>query len=184
MTQKTKLDTFNNDWYNPGSYFKRILWYFTNVLFFKNHWFVISPFKVFLLKIFGAKVGKGVVIKSGVSFKYPWKLSVGNYVWIGEDVWVDNLSNVTIQDHVCISQGAMLLTGNHNFKKSSFDLMIGDIVLENGVWIGAKSIVCPGVTCSSHAVLTVNSVANKDLNAFSIYTGNPAVFQKQRTIKE
>ena len=78
----------------------------------------------------------------------------------------------------------MLLTGNHNFKKSSFDLMIGDIVLENGVWIGAKSIVCPGVTCSSHAVLTVNSVANKDLNAFSIYTGNPAVFQKQRTIEE
>ena len=184
MTQKTKLDTFNNDWYKPGSYFKRILWYFTNVLFFKNHLFVISPFKVFLLKIFGAKVGKGVVIKSGVSFKYPWKLSVGNYVWIGEDVWVDNLSNVTIQDHVCISQGAMLLTGNHNFKKSSFDLMIGDIVLENGVWIGAKSIVCPGVTCSSHAVLTVNSVANKDLNAFSIYTGNPAVFQKQRTIEE
>jgi len=184
MSHKTKLDTFNNEWYSPGSYLKRMLWYITNLLFFKSHWFVINSFKVFLLRIFGAKVGRGVVIKPGVSFKYPWRLSVGNHVWFGEDVWVDNLGKVTIQDHVCISQGAMLLTGNHNFKKSSFDLMIGDIVLESGVWIGAKSIVCPGVTCFSHAVLTVNSVASNDLNAFSIYSGTPAVYQKQRTIAE
>ena len=78
----------------------------------------------------------------------------------------------------------MLLTGNHNYKKTSFDLIVGEITLNEGVWIGAKAVVCPGVTCESHAVLAVNAVANKDLKAFSIYSGNPAVFQKQRIIAE
>ncbi len=184
MSKKIDLDTYNNDWYNPGSYLKRVIWYFLNLLFFKNHWFTIRSFKIFLLKVFGAKIGKGLVIKQGVNIKYPWKLVIGNHVWIGENVWIDNLGKVVIKNHVCLSQGSMLLTGNHDYTKSSFDLIIGDIILEEGVWIGAKSIVCPGVTCAPHAILSVNSVANKDLNAFSIYTGNPAVFHKERIIVE
>ena len=71
----------------------------------------------------------------------PWKLKVGNNVWIGEDVWIDNLELVDISDNVCISQGAMLLCGNHDFTSSTFDLIVKPIVLEDGVWIGAKSIV-------------------------------------------
>ena len=182
MSKKVDLNSYNNDWYNPGSLFKRVLWYICNLIFIKNSWFSISSFKVFVLEMFGAKMGNNVIIKPRVNIKYPWKLSVGNNVWIGEDVWIDNLEHVFINDHACISQGALLLTGNHNYKKSSFDLMVGKIILEDGVWIGAKSVVCPGVTCKSHSVLTVNSVANKDLKSFSIYSGNPAVFKKQRII--
>ena len=63
--------------------------------------------------------------------------------------------------NVCISQGATLLCGNHNFKKPGFDLIIDEIIVEDGVWIGAKSIVCPGVTLKSHSILTVGSVANE-----------------------
>ena len=182
MSKKVDLNTFNNDWYKPGSVFRRFFWYPCNLVFIKNRWFSISFIKVLILKLFGAKVGVKVVLKPGINIKYPWKLSIGDHVWIGEDVWIDNLDDVIINDHVCISQGALLLSGNHNYKKSSFDLMVGKIILENGVWIGARSVVCPGVKCASHAVLTVNSVANKDLKSFSIYTGNPAVFQKQRII--
>jgi len=184
MSQKVDLNTYNNEWYKPGVYHKRILWYFTSIFFFKNYMFSVNPLKVFMLKLFGANVGKGVVVKPGVIIKYPWKLFVGNNVWIGENVWIDNLANVTLHNNVCVSQGAMLLTGNHNYKKTSFDLIIGEITLNEGVWVGAKAVVCPGVTCESHAVLGVNAVANKDLKAFSIYSGNPAVFQKQRIIEE
>jgi putative colanic acid biosynthesis acetyltransferase WcaF len=184
MLNKTDLSKYNSSSYNPGSNAAvRLIWYFTNILFFQNPLNPVSGLKVFLLKIFGAKIGKGVVIKPSVNIKYPWRLKIGNYVWIGEKVWIDNLNDVEIGDNCCISQGAMLLAGNHNFKKSTFDLITGKIVLEDGVWIGAKSIVTPGVNCFSHSVLSVNSVSSKDLEAFGIYRGNPAVKIKNREIE-
>jgi putative colanic acid biosynthesis acetyltransferase WcaF len=89
---------------------------------------------------------------------------------------------VKIGNHVCISQGAMLLTGNHDFTKTTFDLIVKPIVLEEGVWIGAKAVVCPGVTCFSHSVLSVNSVATKNLITHKIYQGNPAIIVKDRIL--
>lgn len=177
-----KLKNYKNDWYQPGSRIKIFIWFFVNVLFLINPLNPISGIKVFVLRLFGAKVGKGVTIKPGVNVKYPWLLEIGDYVWIGEKVWIDNLAKVTIGDNVCVSQEAMLLCGNHNYKKSSFDLIIGKIVLNEGSWVGAKSVVCPGVTLNSHAILTVGSVATKDLDADSIHQGNPAVMIRKRTI--
>lgn len=179
----TDLSKFNNDWYQPGSKVKKLLWYFVNVLVLKNHFWPHSASKVAILRAFGAKIGKGVVLKPGVSIKYPWLLSIGNHSWIGENVWIDNLGFVSIGDHVCISQGALLLCGNHNYASSSFDLMIGEIHLEEGVWIGAKCTISGGVRAKSHAVLSIQSVASKDLDAYSIYRGNPATKIKERTIK-
>ena len=137
-----------------------------------------------MLKLFGAKIGKGVVIKPSVNIKYPWKLSIGDHTWIGENVWIDNLGEVKIGANACISQGAMLLCGNHNYKKVAFDLIVGNIELEDGVWIGAHSVVCPGVKCKSHSLLAVKSVATKNLEAWKIYQGNPAIVVRDREIKE
>ena len=182
---KTDLSKFNNSWYKPGgNIIKRTLWYYTNVLFFLNPWNPFSSLKVFMLKLYGAKIGKGVVIKPAVNIKYPWRLSIGNHVWIGEKVWIDNLANIKVGDNVSISQGAMLLCGNHNYKKSIFDLITGEINLEEGVWVGAHSIVTPGITCKSHSILAVNSVATKDLEGYTIYQGNPAVEVRKRNIEE
>lgn len=183
MSRHTELSKFNNTWYKPGSSLKVFLWYFTNILFFQNPLNPISSLKVFLLRLFGAKIGKGVLIKPSVNIKYPWKLVIGDYSWIGENVWIDNLAPVTIGSHVCISQGALLLTGNHNYKKSTFDLIIGEITLKDGVWIGAKSVVCPQVTCYSHSILTVNSVATHNLQSYTIYQGNPALPIRERVIE-
>ncbi|MEM9678885.1 MAG: WcaF family extracellular polysaccharide biosynthesis acetyltransferase [Bacteroidota bacterium] len=178
---QVELNKYNNDWYDAGAgRVKRFFWYYTNQFFFNSYWFPFATLKITLLRIYGAKVGKGVVIKPKVNIKYPWHLRIGSGVWIGEDVWIDNLTEVKIEDNCCISQGAMLLTGNHNYKKSTFDLIVGQITLKEGVWIGAKSIVCPGVTCHSYAVLSVGSVANKNLEAYGIYTGNPAKKVKER----
>ena len=177
---RSDLSTFNNDWYKPGSKLKILIWFFCNAFFLQNKYNPFSGIKVSVLKLFGAKIGADVVIKQSVSVKYPWKLTIGNQVWIGENVWIDNLDEVVIGDNVCISQGALLLCGNHDYKKTSFDLMIGKITLEDGVWIGAKSIVTQNVVCKSHSILAVNSVASSNLDKFSIYKGNPAVKIRNR----
>ena len=123
------------------------------------------------------------MIKPAVNIKYPWLLTIGDNVWIGENVWIDNLVQVNIGSNVCISQGAMLLTGNHNYKKKAFDLMLGNITLEDGTWIGAQSIVCPGVTCHTHSILSVKSVATKNLEPYQIYSGNPSKIIRERVIE-
>lgn len=179
----TDLSKFKNDWYNPGNRFKRSSWFLVNAVFLQNPVIPFSSLKVFLLRTFGAKIGKNVVVKPNVNIKYPWNLSIGDNSWIGEKVWIDNLGKVTIGKNVCLSQGSFLLCGNHDYKKETFDLMIKEIILEDGVWIGAKATVCPGVTCKSHSVLSVGSVSTSDLEAYSIYQGNPAVKIKERVIE-
>lgn len=183
MTKKVDLNSYNNSWYKPGNKLKIFAWYWVNELMLKNTLFPFSKLKVNVLRYFGAKIGQGVTIKPGVNIKYPWFLEIGNHCWIGEGVWIDNLDHVFIGNHVCISQGTMLLCGNHNFKTPTFDLIIKPIILEDGSWVGAKSIVCPGVTLKTHSILTVGSVANKDLDAYSIYKGNPALKIKLRKIE-
>lgn len=181
---QTQLSTFNNSWYKPGRGFLAMtLWYFTNVIFLRNPLVPFSKLKVILLRLFGAKIGIGVVIKPSVNIKYPWHLVVGNHVWIGENVWIDNLVKVELKDNSCISQGAMLLTGNHHYKKSTFDLIAKEIVIEEGAWVGAQTVVCPGVTLRSHSILTVGSIATKSLDAYGIYAGNPAVKIRERKIE-
>lgn len=181
---KTNLSRFDNSWYHPGAgAIKRTLWFCVNAVFFTTY-FPFSRFKRALLRMFGAKVGKGVVLKPSINIKYPWRLEIGDHAWIGEKVWIDNLVTVKIGNNACVSQGAMLLTGNHNYKKSTFDLLTGEIIIEEGAWVGAQSVVCPGVTCASHSVLSVGSVAVKDLEPYGIYQGNPAVKVRDRVIVE
>ena len=180
MKIETDLSKFNNDWYNPGNKLKVILWFFANSLIINNYLPIPVFIKIIVLKIFGAKIGKNVMIKPKVNIKYPWFLEIGHNVWIGETAWIDNFVKVVIEDNVCVSQGATLLTGNHNYKKSNFELIVGEIYLEKGVWIGAKSVVCGGVRCMSLSVLAVNSVASKDLKPDMIYQGNPAKEVRER----
>lgn len=179
---KTDLSAFNNDWFKTGkSVFVRTLWFIFQGLFFSS-WLPGSSWRRVLLRIFGARIGKSVVIKPRAIVKYPWNLTVGDYSWIGEKVWIDNLSMVTIGAHCCISQGALLLCGNHNYKKASFDLITNPINLEDGVWIGARSMVTGGVVCMNHCVLSAGSIASKNLEAYTIYSGNPAEKIREREI--
>ena len=182
---KFDLSLFDNSWYHIGAgNFKNILWYFCNILFVKCSLQPLSVIKVRLLRLFGAKIGKGVVIKPVVNIKYPWNLSFGDYSWNGENVWIGNLAKVKIGNNVCVSQGAMLLCGNHDYKRPTFDLMVKPIVIEDGAWVGAQSTVCPGVTMHLHSVLAVGSIASKDLMPYSIYRGNPAVKVAERVMFE
>jgi putative colanic acid biosynthesis acetyltransferase WcaF len=162
---------------------KQVLWWLVNIIFFLNPFNPFSSLRVRLLRLFGAKVGNGVFIKPSVSIKYPWLLKIGDHVWIGENVWLDNLCMIVIGDNVCISQGALLLTGSHDHTKSSFDFIANEITLEEGVWIAASAVIGGGVTCKSHSILGINSVAESDLQEYTIYKGNPAVPVLKRSIQ-
>lgn len=175
------LSSFSSSNFDKGAgKLKITFWYFVNALFVRASWNPFMGIKIYLLKVFGAKIGKGLVIKNNVTIKFPWKLIIGDDVWIGENAWIDNLDKVTIGNDVCISQGALLLTGNHDYTRSTFDYRNAPITVEDGAWIGAKTVVCPGVKVHSHAILTVGSIATKDLEAYGIYQGNPATKIRER----
>jgi putative colanic acid biosynthesis acetyltransferase WcaF len=173
---------FQKEGFEVGSGALRLsIWYLTSTLIFKSGLMPFSNVLVFLLRLFGARIGKDVRIKPGIYIRYPWKLAVGDHSWLA-DCYIDNLDQVTIGKNACVSQQAMLLTGNHNYKTVDFNLVTKPIELQDGVWIGAKSLVLPGVLALSHSVLTAGSTAVKTLDAYYIYCGNPAVRVRQRVI--
>lgn len=179
------LSRYDNSAFQRGApRWKEALWIVVSAVFFQHGLAVWNAPKIGLLRWFGALVGQGVVIKPRVTIKFPWKLALGDHVWIGELVWIDNLAPVAIGSHVCLSQGAMLLTGNHNYTKPAFDLIVRPIRIEAGAWVGAKALACPGVVVGTCAVLAAGSVATHDLEAFGIYHGNPATLKSRRVFAD
>ena len=180
-----KLAEFDLRGYRPGaSVPKRVLWYLVNVLVFHSWILPLYAPKRTLLRWFGAKVGARVVVKPRVNIKNPWRLRLGDDVWIGEGVWIDDLADVTIGSNVCISHDAYLLTGNHDYKDPKFGLITQGIVIEDGAWLGARSVVCPGVRVASGSVLAAGSVLTKSTKPDGVYAGNPAEWIRHRQMRE
>jgi putative colanic acid biosynthesis acetyltransferase WcaF len=180
---KVQLRGYDNSWYQPGrSKLWQIAWFLIGLPILRSSILPSSALRVRLLKFFGAEVGEGVVIKPGVRIKYPWHLRLGNDVWLGESCWIDNLTTVRIGNDVCISQGAYLCTGNHNWSDPSFALAVEPILLGDGAWVGAHAFLSPGVVLGDGAIATGGSVITKNVPAFEIHAGNPAVFVRRRHI--
>jgi putative colanic acid biosynthesis acetyltransferase WcaF len=180
---KVDLSTFQTGGFDRGaSVLKEGLWLLASMLLFRLCPVSLSALKCTVLRLFGARVGRHVVIKPDVRITFPWKLSIGDHVWIGEDAWLLNLAPITIESHVCLSQRAFLCTGSHDYKSPGFDLIARAIVVERGAWVGAGAWVGPGVRIGSHAVLTAASVASHDLEAFGVYQGNPSILVRRRVI--
>ncbi|KAB8317544.1 colanic acid biosynthesis acetyltransferase WcaF [Tolypothrix campylonemoides VB511288] len=176
-----RLDNYTLGTYTPGApFWKQLLWYFIGAPLVQSSLLPMSAFKVWILRLFGAKIGQGVRIKPGVRVKFPWRLTVGNYVWIGEDAWLDNIAPITIESHVCVSQGVYLCTGNHDWSHPDFKLIPAPIHIQESSWIAAKSVIGPGVTVGWGAVLTLGGVTGRSLEPMTIYAGNPAQSVKKR----
>jgi putative colanic acid biosynthesis acetyltransferase WcaF len=182
---KVNLSKFNNDWYTPqrGKLWQTV-WYFLGLPLLKAAWIPSYAFRTGLLRLFGAKIGANVVVKQHVRVKYPWLLEVGNNVWIGEDAWIDNLAPVTLGDNSCLSQGAYLCTGNHDWSDVRFGLIIKPIALEQSSWAGARTVLGPGVTLREGAIAAAGSVVLRDIPPWEIHAGNPAAFLRKRELRE
>ena len=160
--QNLKDYTLPKNWNRGKKIFFEIFW----IVFFKPIMSSSLPGTIWrkcILLLFGAKLGKGIRLSYGLKVKFPWKLIIGNYCWIGEDAWIDNLEKVHISDNVCISQGVYFCTGNHNYKKSTFDLISKPILIESNVWIGAKAIIGPGYSIGKSSVVTLGSVVKENI---------------------
>jgi putative colanic acid biosynthesis acetyltransferase WcaF len=177
-----RLDTFDNSAFNRGaSFFKEMLWWMVRSALFAPWFPVPSGLKVIFLRLFGARVGKGVVIRSRVNITFPWRLDIGDYVWIGEEVFILNLAKVTIGSHCCLSQRAFLCTGSHDFRSQAFDLVTKPLTIDRGCWIAANVFVGPGVTLYEGTICLAGAVVLADAGPDQIMYGNPAIPRKSKS---
>lgn len=177
------LSAFDNSWYQCGrGRLLQALWFFLGLPLLRSALLPSSGIRRALLRLFGAEIGTGVVIKPGVRVKYPWLLSVGADSWLGEDCWIDNLAFVRIGRNACLSQGTYLCTGNHDWTDPAFGLIVKPIAIGDAAWVGARSVVAPGVSLGEGAILTAGSVAVHDIPAWEIHAGNPARLVRYRRL--
>jgi len=149
---------------------KIIFWTIASGFFFETWLPWPISLKVFLLKAFGASLGKNIVLKPRIKVKSPWLLSIGDCSWIGEAVWIENIDEVAIGSHVCLSQGVRLIDGNHDFNDPSFRTFSRKIQIDSGCWVGAHTIIFGGVQVPKAQFLKGGSVirSSKDIE----YNGN------------
>ena len=178
------LANFNNDTFSrDAGRLKETCWLLLRRIFFECSVMPWYRLRRSILSRFGGKISRSVITKPGCKITFPWKLSVGEHSWLGEDAWLMNLEQITIGNNVCISQRAILCTGNHDWLAPAFDLIVKPIIVEDKVWIGANAFVGPGVTLHEGCVVTAGSVVTKDMPAWTICGGNPCVPLKPRKIR-
>lgn len=156
------------------------LWYLVKCIFFLSSLPWPSAFKSWLLRAFGAKVGRRVYWKPRVNIHIPWKFSVGDHTWIGEEVCIVNFAPVTVGAHCCLSQRSFLCSGNHDYRAQDMRYRHAPITLADGVWIGAAAFVGPGVEIGTDAVVTASSLVTRSLEGGWIYAGQPCQKVRRR----
>ncbi|HLH56769.1 MAG TPA: WcaF family extracellular polysaccharide biosynthesis acetyltransferase [Verrucomicrobiae bacterium] len=174
------MSRVRNDLFNSAQGLRRgasrpveALWYAFKCLVFLSAVPYPTSFKCAILRRFGARVGRGVILKPRINIHFPWKLTIGDFTWIGEEVFILNFEPVVIGSHCCISQRAFLCTGNHDYRQVEMPFRNRPIAVNDGAWVGAQVFVGPGVTVGSDSVLTVGSVATRSLPPEMICSGNP-----------
>lgn len=174
-----KLNCFDSGGFTRGaSALRELLWWGVRFAVFSHMIPVPSAVKVTLLRLFGAEVGQGVVIRSRVNITFPWRFSCGDHVWIGDEVFILSLARVRLGSHVCVSQRAFLCTGSHDFRCKSFELLADPIDVEDGCWVGASVFIGPGVVLKTNTVCGAGSVVTKDAGPNVLLLGNPARVKK------
>jgi putative colanic acid biosynthesis acetyltransferase WcaF len=148
----------------------RIAWHIVSAPVFQSALVLPSRWRAAVLRCFGARIGTGLVIKPRVTIKYPWFLKLGDHVWLGEGVWIDNQTTVAVGSHVCISQGAYLFTGNHDWNDPRFRFFCQPITVGDGAWLGAKTIICPGSVLAPMSVVGAGVVWRGTTATAGVYT--------------
>ena len=159
------------------------LWWIIQAVFFKNSPQFAYGWRRFLLRCFGAKIGKDVIIRPTVKVTYPWKVSIGDYSWIGDDVVLYSLGEIEIGDNAVISQKSYICTGSHDYLSVDFSIFAKKIIIKNKCWLATDVFVAPGITIGENTVVSARSSVYKNLPSNKICRGNPAKIIRERKIE-
>lgn len=160
------------------------LWWLVQATLFRWSPQALYGWRRFLLRLFGAKLGEGVIIRPTVEITYPWKLIIGDYSWIGDHATLYTLGEIEIGDNVCVSQHCYLAGAGHDYTRPTFDMVDKKITIEPEAWLATRVFVAPGITVGRGAVVGACSVVLKDLPAMMICAGNPAKPLRPRPVPQ
>jgi putative colanic acid biosynthesis acetyltransferase WcaF len=150
------------------------LWWLFDALFVRPTPQALYTWRRFAWRLFGAKVGRNVLIRPGVRVTFPWKVVIGDYCWIGDNATLYSVAEITIGEHSVISQEAYLCAGTHDHCEMSFPLIASPITVEPECWIAARAFVGPGVRVGRGAVVGACSLVLSDIHPATIVAGVPA----------
>lgn len=168
------LRTYDQSWFDrgrPGWFI--LLWWLVQAIAFPLSLHSASGFRCWVLRCFGAKIGKGVLIRPTARLTYPWKVEIGDYSWIGDDVVLYSLDTIRVGNHCVISQKSYLCTGSHDMTDRSFGLQTAEITIGNGSWIAADCFIAPGVTIGANTVVGARSNVFTSLPSQQVCWGSP-----------
>lgn len=160
------------------------LWWLVEATLFRRSPQGLYGWRRFLLRLFGAQIGRGVIIRPTAEVTYPWKLKIGDHSWVGDYATLYTLGEIEIGDNVCVSQHCYLAAATHDYTRPSFDMMEKKITIEAEAWLATRVFVAPGVTVGRGAVVGACSVVMKDVPAMTICAGHPAQVIRQRTTQD
>lgn len=169
------LSRFQAKDFNRGApRWKEALWVAAKCMLFLTPWPVSSRVRASVLRLFGARIGSNVVIRSQLNVWFPWRLDVGDNVWLGEGVMILNLDRVVLEPSVCVSQRAFLCTGSHDYRRDDFALITRPITIRQGSWVAAMAFIGPGVEVGAGSVVAAGSVVFASVPPAVLVKGNPA----------
>ncbi len=177
-------DTHTGPSFSLRNRFARLLWNIVTSTFFRLSPTPVHKWRSFLLRMFGAKVGKGVHVYPGVKIWAPWNLELADECGIADRVILYSQGKITIGRRAVISQGAHLCAGTHDYTQPGFPLVTKPIYIGNAAWIAAETFVHPGVTIGEGCVIGARSVVNKDMPSWTICAGHPCKPLKDREEQE
>ena len=160
-----------------------MFWWLVQAIAFPLSLHNFNNFRCCLLRLFGAEIGRGVVIRPSARFTFPWKVQIGDYSWIGDNVVLYSLDQISISSHSVISQKSYLCTGSHNFEIPSFTLITAPINIGNGVWVATDCFVAAGVNIGSNSVIGAKSSVLKSIPAQQVAWGSPCRVRYPRRMK-
>jgi putative colanic acid biosynthesis acetyltransferase WcaF len=156
------------------------LWWLAQAVLFAPSPQIMYGWRRFLLRLFGAHVGKNVLVRPTVKITYPWKVSIGNFAWIGDDVVLYSLGEIKIGENAVVSQKSYICTGSHDYKSEDFAIFATPIIIEDECWIATDVFVGPGVTLGRGTVIAARSSVFRSLPPGKVCAGSPAIVLKDR----
>lgn len=150
------------------------LWWLVDALLFQPSPQIAFGWRRLLLRLFGASIGRKVRVRASVRVTYPWKLKVGDFSWIGDDVTIYSLGPISIGEHTVVSQGGYICAGTHDPTRTDFPILSHEIVIGDQVWLASQVFVMPGVSIGSGCVVAARSLVSRDLPAGQLCGGSPA----------